>query len=326
MSKKPRSLNALKHGAYSNLGLLPGEDPDGYMEHARQVWLECQPWGPTEEGIATDIANVSWRKKNLTVYKLYARLAKKWQPVLAGANEPDFSLDDALLRFLKQNLVKAIVHLEHANTSAEAKQKLDQGLAEFSSAAKEVLQPAGIDLDQIEAEAHDELVVALAADGFTREALMQELELMDRLNASLARLWKMLLQIKGTKAVSGLVPPPNPPRQVTGPINVIEQTKPGEEVSAGAPASGTGNQSEEVEPTVAPAEAFSLPTIDAPTLIPASEAAVPVPAHTEPQGMPIMSDVVPEPAAKADCVGTTIKDGAVVAGADRVAGPAVPGD
>lgn len=265
MSKKPRSLNALKHGAYSNLGLLPGEDPVGYIEHVRQVWLECQPWGPTEEGVATDIANVSWRKKNLRVYQLYAQLTKKWHPVLAGANEPGVSLDDALLRFLKQNLNTVVAHLELANTRAEAKQKLDQGLAEFTSAAKEVLQPTGIDPDQIGAEEHDELAVALAADGFTPETLMQELELMDRLNASLARLWKMLLQIKGTKAVSGLVPPPNPPGQLSGPITVVEQMMPGEEGTVDATTSGTDNLPQSVEPTVVAAEPTQPPSAGAAT-------------------------------------------------------------
>ena len=265
MSKKPRSLNALKHGAYSNLGLLPGEDPVGYIEHVRQVWLECQPWGPTEEGVATDIANVSWRKKNLRVYQLYAQLTKKWHPVLAGANEPGVSLDDALLRFLKQNLNTVVAHLELANTRAEAKQKLDRGLGEFTSAAKEVLQPTGIDPDQIGAEEHDELAVALAADGFTPETLMQELELMDRLNASLARLWKMLLQIKGTKAVSGLVPPPNPPGQLSGPITVVEQMMPGEEGTVDATTSGTDNLPQSVEPTVVAAEPTQPPSAGAAT-------------------------------------------------------------
>jgi hypothetical protein len=324
MSKKPRrppSLNAIKHGAYSNLGLLPGEDLDEYNEHHRQIRLEWQPAGLSGETIVTHMGNLLWREQNLPVYQLYARIAKKWHPVLAGANEPDFSLDDALLRFAKQNLFQLLAHLELANDRADAKQKLDQGVAEFNSLAKEVLQKEGVDTDEILTQAMAELLLALASEGFTAEQLMRDIEVRDRLHASYARSLKLLFETKGWKAVAGLNVPPDPQRQVTGPINVIEQTKPGEEVSAGAPASGTGNQSEEVEPTVAPAEASALPTIDAPTLIPASEAAVPVPAHTEPQGMPIMSDEVPEPAAKADCAGTTIKDGAVVAGADQAAGP-----
>jgi hypothetical protein len=210
MSKKPRSLNASKHGAYSNLGLLPGEDPVGYIEHVRQVWLECQPWGPTEEGVATDIANVSWRKKNLRVYQLYAQLTKKWHPVLAGANEPGFSLDDALLRFLKQNLNTVVAHLELANTSAEAKQKLDQRPRRVHFGGE----------GSIAADRH--------RSGSDRGRSIRRARGGARcLNASLTRLWKMLLQIKGTKAVSGLVPPPNPPGQLSGPITVVEQMMPG---------------------------------------------------------------------------------------------------
>jgi hypothetical protein len=33
MNKKASSLNALKHGGYSNLGLLPGEDPKEFLKH-----------------------------------------------------------------------------------------------------------------------------------------------------------------------------------------------------------------------------------------------------------------------------------------------------
>ena len=105
MSKKPRppSLNALKHGGYSNLGLLPGEDPDEYNEHHRQNRLEWRPAGLSEEAIVTHMGDLLWREKNLAVYQLFALLAKKWELVLAGANEPGFSLDDGLLRILKRN-------------------------------------------------------------------------------------------------------------------------------------------------------------------------------------------------------------------------------
>src|SRR5262245_9199634 len=122
MRKKSRSLNALKHGVYSNLGLLPGEDPDEYLEHWREVLQECQPEGPTEESIATDIADVLWRKKNLKVYQHYARFAKKWQPVLAGANEPGFSLEAAILQFASKNLTKLRAHLELADTRARSEE------------------------------------------------------------------------------------------------------------------------------------------------------------------------------------------------------------
>ena len=300
MSKKPRppSLNALKHGGYSNLGLLPGEDPDEYNEHHRQNRLEWRPAGLSEEAIVTHMGDLLWREKNLAVYQLFALLAKKWELVLAGANEPGFSLDDGLLRILKQNLVKIVAHLKVADR-VEAKQKLDQGIADFTSQAKEVLQKAGVDTDQILTETTAELVLVLAAEGFSLEQLMRDIEVRDRLHASYARSIKLLFETKGWKAVAGLTAPPDPPRQVTGP-------KPGEEVSAGAPASSGGNSSESavIEPTVVAADA---------TLIPDVEAAL---MNNEPREMPIEGEAVPEPVANEDGAGTRIGEGSPVAGAD----------
>ena len=308
MSKKPRppSLNALKHGAYSNLDLLPGEDPKEFAEFARRDTLEYQPAGPSEESVVAQLTKVLWRTNHLRVYQLVPQFSKKWHSLLVNKNQPDFDFNEALLRFALQTLKKMDLHLEHAKDHAEVQQKLRQGVAEFNLLAQQVVEKDGGDTSRMLDEAAGEIALALAGDVITREKLIEELETAERLNAIQARFLKTLFQIKAMKQMSGLDVPPVPTRQVSGPPDVIEQTIPGEHVPAGAPASGTGNQSEEVEPTVAPAEASALPTIDAPTLIPASEAAVPVPANTEPQGMPIMSDEVPEPAAKADGAGTTI--------------------
>jgi hypothetical protein len=322
MGKKPRppSLNALKHGAYSNLGLLPGEDPKEFAEFACRVALEHRPAGPSEESVVAQLTKVLWRTNHLGVYQLVARVSKRWHSLLANKNEPDFDFNEALLRFTRRALQKAVLHLENAKDRAEVQQKLSQGLAEFNLLAKQVVEEEdGVDADQMLDNAAGEIALALAGDDITHDNLIKELETGERLNAFSARLLKTLFQIKAMKQMSGLDVPPVPTRSVSGPMAVIEQTVPADQVSVSARAFGDiGKPSEEaaVEPTVALAEATALPTMDAPTLIPASEAAVPVPTHTEPHGMPTMSDAVPEPAAKADCAGTTFKDGAVVAGAD----------
>jgi hypothetical protein len=282
MSKKPcpPSLNALKHGAYSNLDLLPGEDSNEFAEFARRVTLEYQPAGPSEESVVAQLTKVLWRTNHLRVYQLVPQVSKKWHSLLVNKNQPDFDFNEALLRFALQALKKMVLHLEHAKEHAEVQQKLSQGPAEFNLLAKQVVEEDGVDADQMLDNAAEEIALALAGDDITHDNLIKELEIAERLNAIQARLLKTLFQIKAMKQISGLDVPPVPTRSVSGPPDVIEQTIPGEHVPVGAPASGTGNQSEEAAPTVAPAEATALPTMDAPTLIPASEATVPVPAHT----------------------------------------------
>jgi hypothetical protein len=331
-NRRPPALNAVKHGGYSNLALLPGEDPKEFAEFARRVALEYRPAGPSEESVVAQLTKVLWRTNHLGVYQLVARVSKRWHSLLANKNEPDFDFNQALLRFALQTLKKMVLHFEHAKEHAEVQQKLSQGLAEFNLLAKQVVEEDGVDADQMLDNAAEEIALALAGDDITHDNLIKELETGERLYAFSARLLKMLFQIKAMKQMSGLDVPPVPTRSVSGPMAVIEQTVPADQVSVSARAFGdTGKPSEEaaVEPTVAPAEASALPTMDAPTLIPASEDAVPVPANTEPREMPTMSEAVPEPAAKANCTGTTIEDGTVVAGADQVAGPAfapAPGD
>src|SRR4029077_18987968 len=57
--------NALKHGAYSTIGLLPGESPALFKKHQKVVLDEFRPNGPVELDIVLTIARLLWRKQNL---------------------------------------------------------------------------------------------------------------------------------------------------------------------------------------------------------------------------------------------------------------------
>jgi hypothetical protein len=45
---KLKQANALKHGLYSTLGLLPGESPASFKKHQKAVIDEFRPHGPVE--------------------------------------------------------------------------------------------------------------------------------------------------------------------------------------------------------------------------------------------------------------------------------------
>ena len=65
--KKPQ--NALKHGAYSTVGLLPGENASEFGDLRKAVLDELAPQGPLEEDIVRTIVRLLWRKQNLSTIR-----------------------------------------------------------------------------------------------------------------------------------------------------------------------------------------------------------------------------------------------------------------
>jgi hypothetical protein len=72
---KLKQSNALKHGVYSTIGLLPGESPAKFKKHQKDVIDEFRPNGPVEHDIVMTIARALWRKQNLATFQT-ARLVK----------------------------------------------------------------------------------------------------------------------------------------------------------------------------------------------------------------------------------------------------------
>ena len=59
---KLKQSNALKHGVYSTIGLLPGESPAKFKKHQKDVIDEFRPSGPVEHGIVMTIARAGESK------------------------------------------------------------------------------------------------------------------------------------------------------------------------------------------------------------------------------------------------------------------------
>jgi hypothetical protein len=64
-----KQSNALKHGVYSTIGLLPGESSAKFKKHHNDVIDELKPNGPVEHDIVTTIARALWRKQNLATFQ-----------------------------------------------------------------------------------------------------------------------------------------------------------------------------------------------------------------------------------------------------------------
>ena len=72
---KLKQSNALKHGVYSTIGLLPGESPAKLKKHQKDVIDEFRPNGPVEHDIVMTMARALWRKQNLATFQT-AQLVK----------------------------------------------------------------------------------------------------------------------------------------------------------------------------------------------------------------------------------------------------------
>ena len=69
MSKKDRSKNALKHGAFSRELILPGESRKEYELLLSELEAEYSPSGPSETYLVNHLASLLWRERRLQVYR-----------------------------------------------------------------------------------------------------------------------------------------------------------------------------------------------------------------------------------------------------------------
>ena len=62
---KNGNLNAMKHGAYSEMTILPHEDPKEFEALLEAVKEDYDPQGPTQEDKVLSIAKILWRKRRI---------------------------------------------------------------------------------------------------------------------------------------------------------------------------------------------------------------------------------------------------------------------
>jgi hypothetical protein len=69
MSKKSKSKGALKHGAYAQEVILPGEDGRDYELMLCELYEEWTPDGLTERELVDRLASLYWRRRRLHLYQ-----------------------------------------------------------------------------------------------------------------------------------------------------------------------------------------------------------------------------------------------------------------
>jgi len=168
---------ALKHGVYSGMALLPGEDRTAYEKFHRDIRAEYNPVGRSEEDIVTNMADLMWRRQNLLTYRIAEYARKKHSSIYCILSPP-----------MKEML---LTPYELETRSPEELRALRR---------------------QADTEAQTELGPALelveAGDVATTDYLLSELSIAERLDSMIDRSLKRLLFVRGIKSVSPTGPSP----------------------------------------------------------------------------------------------------------------------
>jgi hypothetical protein len=172
---------ALKHGAYSGLSMLPGEDPKQFQKLLEVVIAEYQIDGPSEHMIAFQLARVMWREQNLDIYR-YAAQARKLYSEIRSELVPERRAS------LADRISGAEPDPEQVREAEKAAKK--RASKELGGAWK---------------------LVELG-DVLTLEHLLKEVEIAERLSRQKERFLKQLMFVRGAKSMSlSSLKPASPP-------------------------------------------------------------------------------------------------------------------
>jgi predicted DNA-binding transcriptional regulator AlpA len=187
---KLKQRNALKHGAYSTIGLLPGESPALFKKYQKVVVDEFRPNGLVELDIVLTIARLLWRKENLASFETAKLVNYRFRQIFEEEKQS---------RGISQMFVKGENHaaLEEAWRAAQTKARSELG---------------DWDWDEF-----------LDNKFGTIERLKKDLELLERLDAIIEKGVKRLLMVRGVKSMA-LAPPLEPP-QIHKPRDVNRPAK-----------------------------------------------------------------------------------------------------
>jgi hypothetical protein len=176
-----RNDPALKHGAYSATAVLPGESRAVFEKLHRDLIAELTPSGVLEEDIVTTMARLVWRKQNLGTLRT-AELA--------------------------QDRCSAL-RLERLNA------KIEMAILEDFDPAKREEEKRAAE-DRARKELGNIYELAETGEAATFDGLTKELDIKERLDASIARCLKQLLLVRGVKSISA-APPSASPKHLPGP-------------------------------------------------------------------------------------------------------------
>jgi hypothetical protein len=218
--RKPKRLNAQKHGVFTVNPVMPGEDPREFEQLHSALIDEWQPCGPTEEDAVFGLADAMWRKLRSQKFLRARLVANTFDP-----NHPAFDETYGLHMFCVSMHREPETAFEENATSCLRPDKVEylkqkfpranyQTMSEWANAIlneiETVLLPAIPNLEPPKAgEKVDYLIEGMRRTTaemklflpnlYASEFFEHDLNLRERLDARIARLVKHLVQTKAMK-------------------------------------------------------------------------------------------------------------------------------
>jgi hypothetical protein len=196
VSRKEKIHPSLKHGIYSTLTLLPGENPDDFEKLYKKVKADLSPSGPLEEDIVAQISRLLWRKQNLAIFSIADRARNRYSIIRGEQTEDGRIIKRFTLNIFDSDnrLVKQVDNSDRPEAAAEREAR-----------------------EAIEAKARRTLgeTYELVKIGKTATVgqLLSDLAVEERLDAMIERCMKRLLFLRGLKSISAM-PSSAPTRDV----------------------------------------------------------------------------------------------------------------
>lgn len=189
--------NALKHGAFSEILILPGEDPQEFEKLKNELFAEYKPSGISEERVMMAITRALWQERRLVLFQQvqHAR-ARKSRPGDGG-----HGVGSAIHDFMVKKGLTNEPYVPPEVPATTAEERANEALLELGH--------------------------LLTLDHFEKE-----LDVESKLQSKIDRLFKRFFQMKAMKQIAGLAKSPAPSLNGATPVLQLaaaDPTKPLEE-------------------------------------------------------------------------------------------------
>jgi len=206
--KKSKKPNAVKHGVFSAIAILPGEHLEEFEELVSSLIEEWMPVGASEHDAVASIANAMWRKRRLQTFVNVQLLKNNMNPDHPSYDEafglhnfgvfmtdaPHTAFEVHATRTLRPDRIKYFREKfprENFDSDSEWTQAIRIEIYSVLLPQWKEMHPLLDDIGRL-------IGVAATISG---EAFLQEVALDERLDAMIDRAVKRLMQIKTMKSM-----------------------------------------------------------------------------------------------------------------------------
>jgi hypothetical protein len=246
---KRKPSNAIKHGVFSIIPVMPGEDPREFEAIRSAVRDEWQPSGPTEEDKVFAIAHAIWCKLRAQRFlrgKLLANTFDPRHPDFDEArglflfsdylrSEPETAFANYASRHLRRDKIEHLKEKFPRSNYPSTAQWADAVITEITTELVPAIISRKLEPGE-EIDALSDLARQVGLDmrltlsyAHSREFFEHELDQLERLDARISRLAKDLVQIKAMKQMlrqTSIERADEQPRKIAAPGNSKSSPRP----------------------------------------------------------------------------------------------------